>query len=59
VAPAKPSAGGGGGLFGAIASLFGPPAPKKKVSLGNPNEPSYEFIQSTDSEDAKEQRRLN
>jgi hypothetical protein len=52
--PAKPAAGGGGGLFGAIANLLRPPAKKTPAGGGgNPNEPSYEFIQSTENDDAK------
>ena len=43
-------------MFGAIASLLRPPPPKKQAG-SNPNEPSYEFIQSSDSDDAKERRR--
>jgi hypothetical protein len=50
--PDKPAAGSGGGFFGAIANLLRPP-PKKPIGGANPNEPSYEFIPASESEDAK------
>jgi hypothetical protein len=50
--PDKPAAGIGGGFFGAIANLLRPP-PKKAIGSANPNEPSYEFIPASESEDAK------
>ncbi len=50
--PDKPAASSGGGFFGAIANLLRPP-PKKPIGGVNPNEPSYEFIPASESEDAK------